>query len=214
MKTNQFSIPFLLLFLKGKEKVSKKLGSVGNFVIKSAGETKMRWDFFIFIFPRLAVMVTDTAFRKSRLGKFILEKILTGSSKNQPYHADLLVFCLKFKFSPVCEYRNCYYNITNDCWAIPEKSRQGGLRTYLFLKKPWIFEVCHFTLGNYGQNKDFFTIANSVKFCYTSWKFQGQKPRHMKMQHDFFLIIPKNFTFTLGNSGQNKALLLKFCKIA
>ena len=71
----------------------------------------MRWDFFIFIFSLLAIMVTDTAFRKSRLGKFILEKILPGTSKNWPYHTDLLVFCLKFKLSPVCEYLNYCYNM-------------------------------------------------------------------------------------------------------
>ena len=90
----------------------------------------MRWDFFIFIFSLLAIMVTDTAFRKSRLGKLILQKIFPGTSKNWPYHTDLLVFCFKFKLSPICEYLNYYYNITNDCWAIPEKSKEGGLRTY------------------------------------------------------------------------------------
>ena len=52
----------------------------------------MRWDFFIFIFSLLAIMVTDTAFRKSRLGKFVLENILPGTSKNWSYHTDLLVF--------------------------------------------------------------------------------------------------------------------------
>ena len=81
-------------------------------------------------------MVTDTAFKKSRLGKLILEKILPGTSKNWPYHTDLLVFCLKFKLSPVCEYLNYYSNTTNDCWAIPEKSKQGGLRTYFKKKNP------------------------------------------------------------------------------
>ena len=89
----------------------------------------MRWNFFIFFFSLLAIMVTDTAFRKSRLGKFILEKILAGTFKNWPYHKDLLVSCLKFKFSPVCEYLNYFYEITNDCCAILEKSKQGGLTT-------------------------------------------------------------------------------------
>ena len=60
-------------------------------------------------------MVTDTAFRKSRLGKFILEKIIPGTFKNWPYHSDLIGFCLKFKFSLVCDYLNYYYNVTNDC---------------------------------------------------------------------------------------------------
>ena len=42
----------------------------------------MKWDFFVFIFSLLAIMVTGTAFKKSKLGKFILEKILPGTSKN------------------------------------------------------------------------------------------------------------------------------------
>ena len=74
-------------------------------------------------------MVTHTAFKKSRLGKLILEKILPGTSKNWPYHTDLLVYSLKFKLSLVCEYINYCCNITNDCWTIPEKSKQGELST-------------------------------------------------------------------------------------
>ena len=121
----------------------------------------MRWDFLIFIFSFLAIMVTDTAFRTSRLGKFIiLEKILPGTSKDWPYHADLLIFCLKFKLSPLCEYLNYYYKITNDCWAIPEKSKQGRLKIYFLKKKPWIIEVCHLALGNYGQS-----FLYPWKFC-------------------------------------------------
>ena len=81
-------------------------------------------------------MVTDTAFRKSSLGKIFLEKIVPGTSKNWPYHTDLLVFYLKFKLLPVCEYLSYYYDITND-WAISEKSKQGGFRAYFFLKKKY-----------------------------------------------------------------------------
>ena len=88
----------------------------------------MRWDFSIFIFSVLAIMVTDTAFRKSKLGKLILEKIIPGTSKNWPYHTDLLVFCLNLNFPLFVSYLNYYYNITNDCWAIPEKPKQGRLR--------------------------------------------------------------------------------------
>ena len=171
-----------------------------NFLRKSVGESKMRSDFFIFFYSLLAIMVTDTAFKKYRLRKLVLENILPDTSKNWPYHTDLLVFCLEFKLLLVCEYLNYCYNITNDCWTIPEKHT-------FFKKKTWIFEVCHFILGNSGQNKASFTFGNSVKLCYTPCKFQGQKPRLMKMQH--FLITPKNPAFTLGNSGQNKALLLQ-----
>ena len=81
-----------------------------------------------------------------------------------------------------------------------QKNPNRGDWGHTFFKiKPCIFEVCHFTLGNSGHNKAFFTLGNSVKLCYTPWKFQGQKPRLIKMQHDFFLIIPKNSTFILGN---------------
>ena len=85
----------------------------------------MGWDFFNFILSLLAVMVTDTAFRTSSLGKLFFEKIVPGTSKHQPYQTDLLVFCFKFRVSPVCEYLNYYYNITNDSWVIPKKSEQG-----------------------------------------------------------------------------------------
>ena len=63
----------------------------------------MVWYFFIFIFSLLAIMVTETAFRKFSLGNLFLEKVVPCTSKNWPYHTDLLVFCLKFKLSPVCE---------------------------------------------------------------------------------------------------------------
>ena len=94
----------------------------------------MGWNFFIFIFSLLAIMVNETAFRKSSLGKLFLEKNVSGTSKNWPCHTDLLIFRLKFKLSPVCEYLNYYFNITND-WPIPEKSNQGEFRTYFFCKK-------------------------------------------------------------------------------
>ena len=63
---------------------------------------------------------------------------------------------------------------------------KGDLGHAFLKKKPWISEVCDFTLANYGQNKAFFTLGNSVKVFCTTWKFQDQKPRLMKMQHDFF----------------------------
>ena len=39
-------------------------------------------DFFIFIFSLLAIMITDTGFKKSSLGELFLEKIVPGTSKN------------------------------------------------------------------------------------------------------------------------------------
>ena len=95
----------------------------------------MGWDFFIFIFSILAIMVTDTAFRKSSLRKLFLEKIVPGTSKNWPYHTNLLVFCLRFKLSLVCEYLNYYCNITNNYWAIPGKIQTRKIEVILVLKK-------------------------------------------------------------------------------
>ena len=107
-------------FFKREDKVSKKLGRGINFLRKPVGEIKMGWDFFIFIFSLLPIMVTDTDFKKSSLGNLFLEKI---------------VFYLKFKHSSVCGYLNYYYNVTNYCCSIPEKLKQGGLRTYFSLKE-------------------------------------------------------------------------------
>ena len=107
-------------------------------------------------------MVTDPAFRKSSLGKLFLEKIVPGTSKNWSYHTELLVFCLNFKVSLVCEYLNYYYNITNDCWAIPEKSKQGGIKYIpFFLKKtPGSFRFVTLSLE----------IVDKKSFLYP-WKF-------------------------------------------
>ena len=66
---------------KGQDKVSKILGRGRNFLRKSVGKTRMRYDFFIFIFS-LLLIITDTDFRKSSLGKLLLEKIVPGTSKN------------------------------------------------------------------------------------------------------------------------------------
>ena len=80
----------------------------------------------------------------------------------------------------------------------------GGLRTYIFVKKSWIFEVCHFALGNYGQKKAFLTLGNFVKLCHTLWKFQGQKPSDETMvqrwrgpnKEMFYLIHKENIKKT------------------
>ena len=67
-------------------------------------------------------MVSNTAIRKSCLGNLYLKKVVPVTSNHWPFHADLLVYCLKFRLSPVCEYLNYYYNITNVYRAIPEKN--------------------------------------------------------------------------------------------
>ena len=74
------------------------------------------------------------------LRKYFLKKVVPGTSNHWPYHSDLLVSCLKFRFSSFCEYLNYYYNIANDYWAIPEKTQTGEFEDILFEKKnPEVF---------------------------------------------------------------------------
>ena len=59
------------------------------------------------------------------------------TSNYWPYHTELLVFCLKFRLSPVCEYLNYYYKISNGYWAIPEKIQTGEFEEiFRFLEIP------------------------------------------------------------------------------
>ena len=57
---------------------------------------------------------TNTVFNKS-----FFKKVVPITSNRWLYHADLLVFCLKFTLAPVCEYLQWYYSITNEYWTIP-----------------------------------------------------------------------------------------------
>ena len=71
---------------------------MGNQKGESRGNAKviMSCDFFVFIFSLLAMMVTNTVFRKSNLEDLFLKKVIPGTSNHCPYHTDLLVSCLKF----------------------------------------------------------------------------------------------------------------------
>ena len=120
--------------------------------------------------------------------KISFGKMVPGTSNNWPYHTDLLVFCLTFKLSPVCEYLNYYYNITNDCWAIPEKSKQGGLRTYFFKKN----------LNFLGLS--LFRFVSKKSFLY-NWKF-------------FKIVLhPLETPKTKTHVNSTKLFSWKFCKI-
>ena len=87
---------------------------MGNQKGEGGGNAKVtaRCDFFILIFSLLATIVTNTVFRKSSLENPFL--VVPATSYHWTYHTDLLVFCLKFRLAPVCEYLNYYYNITDD----------------------------------------------------------------------------------------------------
>ena len=119
------------------------------------------------------MIAIDTVFRKSSLENLVLKKVVPGTSNHWSYYTDLLIFFLKLRLSPVCEYLNCYYKIANDYWAIPEKNETGEFEDILFKKKTLKFLGCHFTLEHPGHNS--FTLANSVRLCYAPWIFQGQK---------------------------------------
>ena len=65
----------------------------------------------------------------------------------------IVVFCLKFRLSPVCEYLNYYYNITNNYWVIPEKTQTREFQDIAFWKKfPEVFRFFYFTHGNSRKN--------------------------------------------------------------
>ena len=53
--------------------------------------------FLILIYSLLAIMVTDTAFRKSSLENIFLKVVVPVTSKHCSYHTGLLVFCRKFR---------------------------------------------------------------------------------------------------------------------
>ena len=80
------------------------------------------------------MMVTKAVFRKSSLEDIFFKNVVPGPSNPWSYHTDLLLSCLKFRIVPVCEYLNCYYNITNDYWAIPKEIQVVGFQEILFGK--------------------------------------------------------------------------------
>ena len=81
--------------------------------------------FFHFHFLTVGYMLTDTTFRKFYIEFFYKKAVVCRISKHWPYHTDLLVVRLKFRYSPVSGYLNYYYNITNDYWAISEQVQVG-----------------------------------------------------------------------------------------
>ena len=109
-----------------------------------------------------------------------MKKVVPGASKHWPHHIDLLVFCFKFRLSPVCEYLNYYYNITNDYRLIPEKTKLGDLRIYFSEKTPEIFRFVTLPLE----------ILDKTRLY--RWKF------HRIVLHPFETPRPK--TKTHGNS--------------
>ena len=104
--------------------------------------------------------------------------MVPSTSNYWPYHTDLLVFCLKFRLSPVCEYLKYCYKLSNDYWAVPEKIQTSGFEE--------IFRFVTLSYGNFGRS---LTLGNSMKLCCTLWQFQAQKWRLLEIQHYFFLII-------------------------
>ena len=156
---------------KGGEEMQRSLG---------------RWDFFIFIFSLLAIMVTDTAFRKSNLGIFF-------KKQHWPYHTDLLVFFFKFRLPPVCDYLNYYYNITNDYWTIPNRNREWG-GGYTFWKKTLEFLDLSLYFWKFWT-KQSFTFEDSVKIVLHPLEIQRLKTKTHGNSAWFFLNHSWKFHF-------------------
>ena len=82
------------------------------------------------------------------------------------------------------------------------KNPNKGVWGYAFLIKPLEF-LCLSLYPLKFQRKWSFTPQNSAELCYTSWKFQGQRPRPMEMPHNVFFITLRNcacFSLTPGIS--------------
>lgn len=79
----------------------------------------------------------------------------------------MLVFCVKFRLSPVCQYQNYYYNITNNYLVILEQIQRRECWGYTFLKrKPWIFKFVPLTLELIDKRKFYpWKIWKSVSHC-------------------------------------------------
>ena len=65
--------------------------------------------------------------------------------------------------------------------AIPEKSRQWGLRIYSFEETPGIFRFV--TSPWKFQIKQSFTPGNPTKLFHTHCKFEDEKPRLLEISH-------------------------------
>ena len=88
-------------------------------------------------------------------------------------------------------------------WAILEKIQTGGLGGGVGLLE-LNFQICHFTPKNSGENKF------AANLCDTPWKFQGQKPKPMKIPHEFVVNTPGNSTSFLIDTWNFHMLFLQY----
>ena len=81
----------------------------------------------------------------------------------------------------------CHNNSVGQWETILKKTKQT-------LKNLWNFLVSYITSFFYItlplEILDKTTKLHRWKFCYTPWKFQGQKPRLLETPYDYFLITP------------------------
>ena len=99
-----------------------------------------------------------------------------------------------------------------------EKSKHEGCWYSLLNLEPLHctghFKLITFSLGSWKfQIKQSFSPENFTKLSYTPWKSKDQKPRPMKIPHDFVLITPENssylFLLTPGISTFSSSLPLE-----
>ena len=84
-----------------------------------------------------------------------------------------------------------------------KKFKQGGLRICFFDKIPGVFMFVTLPLPFEIPEKTKLHPSKFRRICYTSWKFQGQRPRPMEMRHNVFFITLRNcacFSLTPGIS--------------
>ena len=85
-------------------------------------------------------------------------------------------------------YLNYHYKTTNDCWAITEKSKQEGLRTYLFLKKSLDLWGLSLYPWNFWTHQSFLYPWNFCKIVFHPLITPGNCTS--------FSVDPKNFNMT------------------
>ena len=88
-----------------------------------------------------------------------------------------------------------------------QKNTNGSnLRTYFFEKSPGSFGFVTLPLEILEKVKLHLWI--STKLCGSPWKFQGKKPKPMKIPRDFFLIAAENSTSFLTDPCNFNMLFL------
>ena len=102
----------------------------------------------------------------------------------------IVVFCLKFRLSPVCEYLNYYYNITNNYWVIPEKTQTREFEDIAFWKNFLKF-LGFFILHMAILEKTVLYLCRFHKIVLHLTPLGNSKAKNVEIQYDIFSISLK-----------------------